>query len=92
MFTGIGLDRALKQLFCFGLVQNSRRSSEYRDAGRRHALPAIAAARNFAAAGGLMSYGTSFLEPYRLAGVYTGRIPQGEKPADLLVQRLPKLN
>jgi putative ABC transport system substrate-binding protein len=58
----------------------------------RHALPAIAAARNFAAAGGLMSYGTSFLEPYRLAGVYTGRIPQGEKPADLLVQRLPKLN
>jgi putative ABC transport system substrate-binding protein len=59
----------------------------------RHALPAIAAARNFAAAaGGLMSYGTSFLEPYRLAGVYTGRIPKGEKPADLLVQRLPKLN
>jgi putative tryptophan/tyrosine transport system substrate-binding protein len=46
----------------------------------RHAVPAIFQYREFAAAGGLMSYGTSFTEPFRQAGVYTGRVLKGDKP------------
>src|SRR5260370_31658000 len=49
----------------------------------RHAVPAIYAWRHAMAVGGLMSYGTNFLEAWRQAAVYTGRILKGEKPADL---------
>ena len=52
-----------------------------------HAVPAIFQWREFAAAGGLMSYGTNLADLYRLAGIYTGRILKGAKPADLPVQQ-----
>jgi putative tryptophan/tyrosine transport system substrate-binding protein len=57
----------------------------------RHAVPTIYQSRDFAVAGGLLSYGTDFRETYRLAGNYTGRVLKGEKPADLPVQQASKV-
>jgi putative ABC transport system substrate-binding protein len=57
----------------------------------RHALPAIHQSRDFTLAGGLMSYGGDFMESHRQGGIYTGRILKGEKPADLPVQLVTKV-
>jgi putative ABC transport system substrate-binding protein len=57
----------------------------------RYAVPSIFQFREFAAAGGLMSYGTSLSDAYRQSGVYTGRILKGDKPSDLPVHQSTKV-
>jgi putative ABC transport system substrate-binding protein len=58
----------------------------------REKLPALYSTRNFPQAGGLMSYGSSFLDAQRRAGIYAGRILKGEKPSELPVQRATKFD
>jgi putative ABC transport system substrate-binding protein len=63
----------------------SAQSEQLATLALRHAVPAISPYRRFAEAGGLMRYGGSELDGFRLVGVYAGRILKGEKPADLPV-------
>jgi putative tryptophan/tyrosine transport system substrate-binding protein len=58
----------------------------------RHALPAIFSYRAFVLAGGLISYGSSINEAWRIVGGYAGRILKGDKPADLPVQQVTKID
>ena len=57
----------------------------------RHRIPAVYQRREFAAAGGLVSYGTNIADTHRLVGLYAGRVLKGENPADLPVQQATKV-
>ena len=68
------------------------RSEQLARLSTRHAAPVVYQYHEFAAAGGVMSYGGSLTDAYRLVGGYVGRILNGEKPADLPVQRATKVD
>ena len=67
------------------------RSEQLAKLAFRQAVPAIFQYREFAAAGGLISYGGSRTDAYRQVGVYIGRILQGAKPSELPVQQVTKV-
>ncbi|MGL3213503.1 ABC transporter substrate-binding protein [Bradyrhizobium sp. BR 1433] len=67
------------------------RSRRLADLALKYRVPAITQTRDFPTAGGLMSYGGDFVQSHRRAGVYAGRVLKGEKPADLPVQLVTKV-
>ena len=69
-----------------------RRRVQFATLAARHGLPTVFTTREFAEAGGLMSYGTSLPEAFRMTGLYTGRILKGAKPADLPVVQSTKFD
>ena len=86
----------LAQLRANGLVIGNgalfvAQSRQLAELALRHEVPAVFENREFVAAGGLMSYGSSLADAYRLTGVYTGRILKGDRPTDLPVQLATKV-
>jgi putative ABC transport system substrate-binding protein len=73
------------------LFNGTTRSEQLAALALRHRVPTIYQYPEFTAAGGLMSYGSNLTEMFRLAGVYVGRILNGEKPGDLPVQQTTKV-
>jgi putative ABC transport system substrate-binding protein len=73
-------------------MTDDHHSQELAALALRHGVPSIFQSREFAAAGGLMSYGGNATDSYRQVGAYTGRILKGEKPADLPVQQATKVD
>ena len=69
----------------------ANRSEQLAELARRYTVPAVHQAREFAVAGGLMSYGGSVAESHGQAGIYAGRILKGEKPGDLPVVQVTKV-
>ncbi|MEX2036606.1 MAG: ABC transporter substrate-binding protein [Xanthobacteraceae bacterium] len=88
-FASVVRQKAGALLVCASPFFNSRRQQLVVLAAR-HALPAIYEWRDFAAAGGLMSYGTNLADAFRQAGVYAGRVLEGAKPADLPVVQVTR--
>ena len=91
-----GLFAKLSQLGAGGLVISggaflTNYSEQLAVLALRHAMPTIFQSREFALAGGLLSYGAAITEAYRLVGSYVGRILKGEKPGNLPVQRATKV-
>jgi putative ABC transport system substrate-binding protein len=91
-----GLFTAAHEAQAGGLVFSSDpyfayRSRQLAALASRHGMPAITQSRDFPLAGGLMSYGGDFHQSHRHAGIYAGRILKGEKPANLPVQRVTKV-
>jgi putative ABC transport system substrate-binding protein len=90
VFANLSQLRAGGLMISGGHFFNSR-SKQLAARARQHTLPTILPYRDFADAGGLISYGASITDAYRLAGIYTGRVLKGEKPADLPVQQATKV-
>ena len=88
-FAILGRERA-DALFVAGDPLFTNRRVQLAALAARHALPATYAVREIAEAGGLMSYGTNFIDAFRQVGVYTGRILKGEKPENLPVVQSSK--
>jgi putative ABC transport system substrate-binding protein len=86
----------LRQLEVGGLIVaadiyfNSR-VQQFAALSLKHGVPTVHSVRDFAVAGGLVSYGGDIRDSHRQAGIYTGRVLKGEKPADLAVQQVTKV-
>ncbi len=91
-----GMFKAVSEMRTGGLVFSSDPYFAYRSEllallAARHSVPAMTQSRDFPLAGGLMSYGGDFSQSHRHTGMYAGRILRGEKPSDLPVQRVTKV-
>ena len=90
VFASLAQMRAVALVINTDVFFNSR-SEQLAALALRHTVPAIFQYREFAAAGGLMSYGTSTTDVFRQVGIYTSRLLRGESPADLPVQQVTKI-